>query len=139
MDGQNGGQGRDALGKMVAAVPGERATAWVTLQDPKKTYNEAHQMNSVYDKMSGPTRMAGGNKDKGKATDALSAMVVAVLIVWAADLGTETQRNLQVSAGRAEQSISLRTLKDQSTDFKRPDRITDEQDAAYRSIPIERW
>ena len=60
---------------------------------PKKTYNEAHQMNGVYDKMSGPTRMARGNEDKGKATNALGAMVAAVPIVRAVDLGTETQDN----------------------------------------------
>ena len=41
-------------------------------------------MNGVYNKISGPTRMAGGNKDKGKATDALGAMVVAVPVVRAA-------------------------------------------------------
>ena len=58
---------------------------------PKKTYNEAHQMNSVYNKMSGPTRMARSNKDKGKAMDALRAMVAAVPVVMAADLGTEIQ------------------------------------------------
>ena len=85
------------LGAMVAVVPGERAAAWVTLRDPNKTYNEAYQMNGVYDKMFGPTRMAGGNKDKVKATDALGAMVAAVPIVRAADLGTETQDNQKKS------------------------------------------
>jgi len=54
---------------------------------PKKNYNEAHQMNGVYNKMSGPTRMAGSNKDKGKATDTLGAMVTAVPVVRAAALG----------------------------------------------------
>ena len=37
------------------------------------------------------------NKDKGKATDALGAMVAAVPIVRAADLGTETQDNQKQS------------------------------------------
>ena len=82
------GKVTNALGAMVAEVPGERAAAWVTLQDPNKTYSEAHQMNGVYDKISGPTRMAGGNKYKGKATDALGAMVVVVPIVRATDMGT---------------------------------------------------
>ena len=44
-------------------------------------------MSGVYDKMSGPTRMAVANKDKGKAADALGAMVAAVPVVWAASLG----------------------------------------------------
>ena len=44
---ENKSKATDALGAMVAAVPGERAAAWVTLQDPKKTYNEAHKMNFV--------------------------------------------------------------------------------------------
>ena len=30
------GKATDALGAMVAAVPGERAAIWVTLQDPTK-------------------------------------------------------------------------------------------------------
>ena len=77
-------------------------------------------MSGVYDKKFRPTRMTGGNKDKGKATDVLGAMVAAVPIVRATDVGTETQSNLQVLTGRAKQSTSLRTLKDQSTDFKRP-------------------
>ena len=77
-------------------------------------------MNGVYNKMSGPTRMARGNKDKGKVTEKLSAMVAAVPIVRATDLGTETQSNLQSLTGRAEQSTSLQTSKDQSTDFKIP-------------------
>ena len=76
-------------------------------------------MSGVYDKMSGPTRMAGSNKDKGEASDALGVMVAAVPIVWAADLGTETQTNLQVSTGRAKQSTILWTLKDQSVDFNK--------------------
>ena len=70
---------------------------------PKKTYNEAYQMNGVYDKMFGPTRMAGGNKDKGEATDALGAMVAAVPIVRAANLGTETQTKKVSTRPRAEQ------------------------------------
>ena len=74
----------DALGAMVAAVPGERAAAGVTLRDPNKTYSKAHRVNGVYNKMSGPTRMAGGNEDKGEATDALGTMVVAVLVVRSA-------------------------------------------------------
>ena len=71
-------------------------------------------MNSVYNKMSGPKskRMAGGNKDKGEATEALGTMVAAVLILQAADSGTETQSNLQVSTRRAKQWTSLRTLKE---------------------------
>ena len=44
-------------------------------------------MNGVYNKMSGPTRMARSNEDKGKATDALGAMVAAVPLVRAASLG----------------------------------------------------
>ena len=72
------GKAMDALGAMVAVVPGRRAAEWVTLQDPNKTYSEAHQVYDVYDKISGPTTMAGGNKDKGEATDALGAMVAAV-------------------------------------------------------------
>ena len=59
-------------------------------------------------------------EDKGEATYTLNVMVAAVPIERAADLGTETQSNLQVSAGRAEQSTSIWTLKDQSMDFKRP-------------------
>jgi hypothetical protein len=78
------GKATDALGAMVAAVPGERAAAWVTLQDPNKTYSEAHRMNSVYNKMSGPTRIAGSNEDKGEATDVLGAMVAAMPVVRAA-------------------------------------------------------
>ena len=62
---------------MVAAVPGERAAVWVTLRDPNKTFSEAHQMSGVYNKMSGPTKMARANKDEGKATDVLGAMVMA--------------------------------------------------------------
>ena len=31
------GKVTNALGAMVAEVPGERAAAWVTLRDPKKT------------------------------------------------------------------------------------------------------
>ena len=50
---------------------------------PNKTYDKAHQMNGVYDMMPGSTRMAGGNKDKGEATDALGVMVVAVPVVRA--------------------------------------------------------
>jgi len=71
-------------------------------------------MNSVYNKMSRPKskRMARGNKDKGKTTDTLGTMVAAVLILQAADLGTETLRNLQVSTRRAKQWTSLRTLKE---------------------------
>ena len=38
-------------------------------------------MNGVYDKMSGPTKMAGDNKDKGEATDVLGVMVVAVPVL----------------------------------------------------------
>ena len=41
-------------------------------------------MIGVYNKMSGPTRMAGANKDKGKATDVLGVMVVAVPVLRAA-------------------------------------------------------
>ena len=77
------GKAMDALIEMVTEVPEEKAAAWFTLQDPNKTYSEAHQVNGVYNKMSGPTRMAGGNEDKGKATNTLSAMVVAVLVVRA--------------------------------------------------------
>ena len=69
---------------MFAAVPGERAAAGVTLQDPNKTYSKAHQMSGVYNKMSGPMRMSGANEDEGKATDVLGAMVAAVPEVRAA-------------------------------------------------------
>ena len=48
---------------------------------PKKTYKEAHRMSSVYDNMSGNTRMARSNEYKGKATDTLGAMVAAVPVV----------------------------------------------------------
>ena len=41
-------------------------------------------MNGVYNKMSRPTKTAGANKDKGKVTDALGAMVVVVPVVRAA-------------------------------------------------------
>ena len=44
-------------------------------------------MNSVYNKMSGPTKMAGSNKDKGKVTDVLGAMVAVVPVVRTAALG----------------------------------------------------
>ena len=67
---------------------------------PKKTFNEAHQMNGVYDKMSGPTRMAGSNKDKGKATDALGAMVAAVPVVRAAGLGAQRDPEQARSLGQ---------------------------------------
>jgi hypothetical protein len=67
---------------------------------PNKTYNEAHQISSVYDKMSEPTRMAGSNKDKGKATDALGAMVTAVPVVRAAGLGAQRDPEQARSLGR---------------------------------------
>ena len=41
--------------------------------------------------------------------------------------------------GRTSDQISLKTLKEQSTDSKRPDWIMDEQDAAYHIILIEQW
>ena len=83
------GKVTDSLGAMVVAVPRERAAAGVTLQDPNKTYSKANQMSSVYNKMPGPTRMAGANKDKGEAIDVLDAMVAVVpMIVWAMDIGT---------------------------------------------------
>ena len=74
----------DALGATFAAVPGEIGCSMDYSSRPYKTYNEAHQMISVYNKISGPTRMAGGNEDKGKATYALGAMVVAVPVARAA-------------------------------------------------------
>ena len=68
---------------MVAAVPGEMGRSMGYSSRPYKTYNEAHKVNGVYNKMSRPTRMAGGNEDKGEATDELSARVVVVPVVSA--------------------------------------------------------
>ena len=69
---------------MVVDVQGEMGHSMGYSLRPYKTYNKAHQVNGVYNKMSGPTRMARGNEDKGEATDVLGAMVVAVPLVRAA-------------------------------------------------------
>ena len=78
------GKAMDALGAMVVAVPGEMGRSMGCSLRPYKTYNEAHQMIGVNNKISGPTRMAGANKDKGEATDVLGAMIVAVTVLRAA-------------------------------------------------------
>ena len=79
------GKATDALGARVAAVPGEMGRSMGYSSRPYKTYCEAHRVNCVYNKMSGPTRMARGNEDKGKATGGLSPMVLAVPVVRAAE------------------------------------------------------
>ena len=85
MDRQNGGQGQGNRRAQRNGCSGARrkGRGMGYSSRPKKTYNEAHQMIGVYNKMSGPTRMAGANKDKGEGTDALGAMVVAVPVVRA--------------------------------------------------------
>ena len=52
------GEVTGALAAMVAAVPGEMGCSMGYSSRPYKTYNESHRMIGVYDKMSGPTRMA---------------------------------------------------------------------------------
>ena len=74
----------DALSAVVAAVPGEMGRSMGYSSRPYKTYNKDCQTNDVYNKMSGPTRMAVGNEDKGKATNVLGTMVVAVPVVRSA-------------------------------------------------------
>ena len=62
-------------------------------------------MNGVYNKMSGPTRMARSNEDKGKATDALGAMVAAVPLVRAASLGALRDPKQAWSLGQKARAI----------------------------------
>ena len=69
---------------MVAVVPGEMGRSMGYSLRPYKTYNKAHRVIGVYNKMFGPTRMARANKDRGKATDVLGAMVVVVPVSRAA-------------------------------------------------------
>ena len=84
-------------------------------------------MNGVYDKMSGPTRMARSNKDRGKATDSLGSMVAAVPVLGDADLGTETQNKQGVSAG----SIGRESKK------SRPERMSNQQVQTRIEVVIE--
>ena len=88
-DGRNGGQGKvdGRAWHNGCSSARKRAVIWVTLKDPNKTYSKAHRMSSVYE-MSGPMRMAGANKDEGKATDVLGTMVAVVpMVVRATDMG----------------------------------------------------
>jgi len=71
--------------------------------------------------------MAGSNKDKGKATDALGAMVASVLVLRAADLGTEIQNNLGFLAG------SIR----QASTKSRPERTSNQQFQTRVEVVIE--
>ena len=78
------GEATDALGAMVAAVPGEMGRSMGYSLRPYKTYSKSHLMSGVYNKMSRPMRLAGANDGKGEATDVLGAMVAAVPEVRAA-------------------------------------------------------
>ena len=64
------GKATDVLGAVVAAVQEKGLQQGYSLR-PNKTCREANKVNCVYNKMSRPMRMAGGNEDKGNATDAL--------------------------------------------------------------------
>ena len=71
--------------------------------------------------------MAGAKEDKGKATDALGAMVAVVPIVLATDMGTLRDSNereiacvLQKILQINKNTSVLERAIHQSTDFKRP-------------------
>ena len=82
LDGRNGGQGQGNGCVRLNGRSGARRkgrSMGYSLR-PNQTFDEAHQVNGVYNKISRPTRMAGVNEDKNEATDALGAMVVAVTV-----------------------------------------------------------
>ena len=104
-DGQNGGQGQGDERAWRNGCSGARKKdrSMGYSSRPYKTCNEAHQVNGVYNKMSGPTKMARANKDKGEAMDALGAMVVAVPVVRAAVWVLKETQNKQGSEWTVDQ------------------------------------